>query len=54
MYGCANDAEVELKLTMTPRPQSSNAGNAARVIKNVPVRLMLMTWFHMSSVHSCV
>ena len=54
MYGWPNAADVELKFTIAAWSDSSSAGIAARHMRNVPVRLTLITWFHMSSVHSCV
>ena len=52
MYGCAKVAAVEVKLTTTPRPESMSAGSAARVIRNVPVRLIARVVFQSWSVCS--
>lgn len=51
MYGWANEADVELKLTTTP---AGDRSRAARVTRNVPVRFTASTRFHSSSDVSCV
>src|SRR6202044_3066970 len=49
MYGCANEAEVELKLTIALRGFCSRLGRASRTTRKVPVRFTPMIWFHRSS-----
>ncbi len=46
MYGCANEAEVELKLTIALRGFCNRLGRASRTTRKVPVRLTPMIWFH--------
>ena len=48
MYGCAKEADVELKFTTVLRRLASSAGSASRTTRNVPVRLTAMIWFHSS------